>query len=115
MNISLFPCKMFPNMLQYFLIFLFKLNVFPMLRHISLLILLSVFFLSASYSQENKKQALSKGPDNGHLVIVDGSLSDPGIYAKFLELAGGSEAKIVIIPLEEGSERFYLLGPGRIQ
>jgi len=78
-----------------------------MIRYASLLIFLSVFYLSAGFSQENYKQAVSKGPENGHLVIVGGSLSDPGIYAKFLELAGGPDAKIVIIPTAGADEWLY--------
>lgn len=37
------------------------------------------------------------GPEKGHLVIVGGNLSDSSIYARFLELAGGPDAQIVII------------------
>ncbi len=38
------------------------------------------------------------GPANGALVIVGGALRDPAIVERFLDLAGGPEAKIVVIP-----------------
>ncbi len=38
------------------------------------------------------------GPRHGTLVIVGGALEDSFIYARFLELAGGPKAPLVIIP-----------------
>jgi cyanophycinase len=38
------------------------------------------------------------GPDNGYLVVVGGSMKDPAIVERFLELAGGPEVPIVVIP-----------------
>ncbi len=38
------------------------------------------------------------GPANGALVIVGGAMRDPAIVERFLDLAGGPEAKIVVIP-----------------
>ena len=56
---------------------------------------LACLLFSSIYAQE--KQAITKGPENGHLVIVGGNMNDPAIYGKFMELAGGPDAKIVII------------------
>jgi len=39
-----------------------------------------------------------KGPENGYLIIAGGALRDSAVYARFVELAGGAEAKIVVIP-----------------
>jgi len=50
------------------------------------------------------------GTEKGHLVIVGGSLSDTTIYARFLELAGGPEAMIVIIPTAGSDEYLYEKG-----
>ena len=61
-------------------------------------------------SQEN---ALTQGPKNGHLVIVGGNMDDPAIYAKFMELAGGPDANIVIIVTAGHDE--YLYENGGIQ
>jgi len=42
--------------------------------------------------------AADHGPDKGALVIVGGAMQDPAIVARFIDLAGGPEAPIVIIP-----------------
>lgn len=38
------------------------------------------------------------GPRTGALVVVGGALRDPAIYARFIELAGGPDAPIVVVP-----------------
>lgn len=38
------------------------------------------------------------GPENGHLIIAGGNLSDPSVFNLFIQLAGGPEAAVVIIP-----------------
>ena len=47
------------------------------------------------------------GPQNGSLIIIGDNLSSQEIYAKFLELVGGSKANLVIIPAAIADE--YLL------
>ena len=42
--------------------------------------------------------ARSYGPDKGTLVIVGGDMQDPAIVKRFIDLAGGPDAPIVIIP-----------------
>jgi len=42
--------------------------------------------------------AADHGPDKGTLVIVGGNMQDPAIVKRFIDLAGGTEAPIVIIP-----------------
>ncbi len=46
------------------------------------------------------------GPENGSLVIVGGSMKDPAILDRFLELAGGPEVPIVVIPTAGGGEHY---------
>ena len=48
--------------------------------------------------------AQTTGPQNGHLIIAGGALQDTSVYNKFIELAGGSEAHIVVIPTAGGYE-----------
>ena len=44
------------------------------------------------------------GPPKGTLVIVGGgNLKDSGIYEKFIDLAGGKDAKFVIVPTAGGN------------
>lgn len=38
------------------------------------------------------------GPKSGSLVIVGGAMSDPAIVTRFIDLAGGPDAPIVIVP-----------------
>src|SRR4030095_15797292 len=38
------------------------------------------------------------GPDKGTLMIVGGNMQDPALYKRFIELAGGSQPPIVIVP-----------------
>ena len=42
--------------------------------------------------------AADHGPDKGTLVIVGGNMQDPAIVKRFIDLAGGPDAPIVIIP-----------------
>jgi cyanophycinase-like exopeptidase len=42
--------------------------------------------------------AYEHGPDKGTLVIVGGNMQDPTIVKRFIDLAGGPDAPIVIIP-----------------
>jgi cyanophycinase len=52
------------------------------------------------------------GPARGSLVVVGGALRDPAIIRRFLELAGGAEAPIVVIPTAEGGESYDDSYPG---
>ncbi len=61
---------------------------------LSLLVLVTFFSLSA--------QKQTTGPTNGHLIIAGGALRDPDVFAKFIELAGGDESHIVVIPTAGG-------------
>lgn len=46
------------------------------------------------------------GPSNGYLIVVGGAMRDPAILNRFIQLAGGPEAPIVIIPTA-GSAKHY--------
>lgn len=46
------------------------------------------------------------GPPNGSLVIVGGAMRSPEIANRFVQLAGGTDARIVVIPTAGGAE-FY--------
>ena len=47
------------------------------------------------------------GPDKGTLVIVGGNMQDPAIVKRFIDLAGGPEAPIVIIPSAGEADEDY--------
>ncbi len=46
------------------------------------------------------------GPPNGALVIVGGAMQDQAIVARFLDLAGGADAPIVVIPTAGGGDEY---------
>ena len=49
------------------------------------------------------------GPDNGSLVIVGGALRDVEIFERFIALAGGPDAPIVVIPTAGGADTLRLV------
>jgi len=49
------------------------------------------------FAQDEQEEVFTKGPEKGSLVIVGGGATEP-IIRKFLELAGGPDAPIVVIP-----------------
>jgi cyanophycinase len=51
---------------------------------------------TADFAQQKTTGAI--GPEKGSLVIVGGGRLGPDIWARFIELAGGSNAHIVVIP-----------------
>jgi cyanophycinase len=67
----------------------------PMRFLLPLLFLLTLTWSAESYSQTKKVE--SHGPENGTLMIIGGAASDL-FYEKFMELAGGPNAPIVVIP-----------------
>lgn len=52
------------------------------------------------------------GPSRGSLVAVGGSMQDPAIVNRFLELAGGADAPIIVIPTAGGAEHYDPSWPG---
>ena len=53
------------------------------------------------------------GPANGSLIVAGGALSDPAVFARFVELAGGPSAPIVIIPTAGGADSYDQYFQGR--
>ena len=58
-----------------------------------------VLVVSAAHAQE-------VGPKRGALVIVGGAMKDPAIMERFIELAGGPTAPIVVIPTAGGGHDY---------
>ena len=58
-----------------------------------------VLLVSAAHAQE-------VGPKRGALVIVGGAMKDPAIMERFIELAGGPTAPIVVIPTAGGDDDY---------
>ncbi len=64
--------------------------------------ILIILFLGSA----NGLWAAEIGPSRGALVIVGGAMRDPAILTRFLELAGGIEAPIVVIPTAGGAAEY---------
>ena len=52
------------------------------------------------------------GPANGSLVVVGGAMRDLGIVRRFIDLAGGPDAAIVVIPTAGGAAEYDQFYPG---
>lgn len=56
--------------------------------------------------------AAEVGPTGGSLVVAGGGINDPAIYERFVSLAGGPEAPIVVIPTAGTGENYDDFWPG---
>ena len=63
-------------------------------------------FVAALVASAAPAWAQQVGPARGALVLVGGNLQDPAIVEQFLELAGGPDAPIVLIPTAGGAESY---------
>lgn len=57
-------------------------------------------------------EAQEVGPANGSLVVVGGAMQDLGIVRRFIDLAGGPDAPIVVIPTAGGAAEYDQFYPG---
>ena len=67
---------------------------------------LSLLALSAFLSPGPQVLAQQVAPPHGSLVIVGGAMSDRAIMERFVDLAGGPDAPIVVIPTAGGAEEY---------
>ena len=63
-------------------------------------------FVAALVASAAPAEAQQVGPARGSLVLVGGNLQDPAIVERFLALAGGPDAPIVLIPTAGGAESY---------
>ncbi|MCE7995080.1 MAG: cyanophycinase [Roseivirga sp.] len=63
----------------------------------SLIASLLLVLVSQSYAQTT-----TTGPEKGHLIIAGGALRDASVFQKFIDLSGGADALIVVIPTAGG-------------
>jgi cyanophycinase len=67
-----------------------------MLRNLHYMLIFCLFTTGIINGQLDP--VLTKGPENGHLIIAGGNLRDTSVFNLFIRLAGGPTAPIVIIP-----------------
>lgn len=56
-----------------------------------------ILFFALSCIKTEKSEIFTTGPEKGSLIIAGGNTSDPIIFQKFMDLAGGPESPIVVI------------------
>lgn len=66
------------------------------MRYLKNLLVVLLFISSTTIAQTTKP--VNIGPEKGHLIIVGGGNVGPEIWAKFIELAGGVNARIIYVP-----------------
>lgn len=70
------------------------------------LAILILVTLMLSLNQMPAAHAQEIGPKNGHLMIVGGGLRDQAIFERFIDLAGGPDAPIIVIPTAGGGQEY---------
>ena len=66
-----------------------------------LILLFTLFSL-----QVDAQEIQTTGPENGHLIVAGGGKLSDEVLGKFVELAGGEKAKIVVIPTAGGRNEY---------
>jgi cyanophycinase len=91
---------------------LMVLSVLRVLRALSVLTVLNVLLLMSLTASGVAAQDV--GPKRGTLVVVGGGseLVEAGIWRRFLDLAGGGEAPIVVIPTAGDDDSYDQFWPG---
>lgn len=74
--------------------------MYPRCSRLVVLLVLVAICLGAS------ARAAEFGPSKGALVIVGGNMHDPAILKKFIELAGGPDQPIVVVPTAGGAPAY---------
>ncbi len=68
------------------------------MNRICLTLCLVILTLTTAMAQRTTKTSPKFGPPNGKLLIVGGGVIDSELWQKFVELAGGGDARIVVVP-----------------
>ena len=74
----------------------------------STILSLAVLFLSSCTGEQegplpSADTSLTRGPEKGSLLIVGGAMRDTAIVDRFIELAGGKDAPLVVVPTASGA------------
>ncbi len=69
-------------------------------------IMFVTFAVGQLLSQNNTTAGQTSGPLSGTLVIAGGGRLSDAIIARFIELAGGTDARIVLVPTAAGADNY---------
>ena len=72
----------------------------------ALTLALSVAASTPAAAQQQMPAPPQVGPENGSLVIVGGAMRSAEIYERFIDLAGGPDAHIVLVPTAGGQAEY---------
>ena len=72
----------------------------------------SVVFFGLAFASAAHVEGQEVGPPHGSLVIVGGAMRDTAIVRRFIDLAGGTGANIVVIPTAGGEAEYDQSYPG---
>jgi cyanophycinase len=61
---------------------------------------------ASASAQQIEAAPVEVGPENGSLVVVGGAMRSAEIYERFIQLAGGRDAHIVLVPTAGGAEEY---------
>ena len=75
-------------------------------RTMLLLVVLTAVTPGSALAQEIVAGVPEVGPEKGSLVIVGGAMRSAEIYERFIALAGGPDAHIVLVPTAGGAEEY---------
>jgi cyanophycinase len=84
----------------------------PRVLTLALVLLAVVTAPAPSAAQQQQPAPPSVGPERGTLLVVGGAMQSPEIYRTFIELAGGPDAHLVMIPTAAGLEEYDHRYPG---
>lgn len=74
------------------------------MKNIYLILIITFCFTNLQGQNSNSDSFI--GPENGSLVIVGGAMKSDSIINRFIELAGGWDANIVVIPTASGLDNY---------
>lgn len=82
-------------------------TLIPTLRRAALTVALVLAAYGAeAHARQGQTGPPQVGPETGSLVVVGGAMRSPEIYQRFIELAGGPDAHIVLVPTAGGAEDY---------
>lgn len=74
-------------------------------RTVGMLVVLATVLSPAGASAQQTATTMV-GPEQGTLLVVGGAMASPELYRTFIELAGGPDANLVMIPTAGGAEDY---------
>jgi cyanophycinase len=75
---------------------------------------LAITSIASPIANYNDTNTTYIGPENGHLVIVGGNLKSDRIWQRIIDLAGGPNASIVVVPTAGGDPTYNASFPAAV-